>query len=196
MSSCVCKVLFKSEKICGCCCKMLRGSLFWDSGIVSYRVDCRTDFGEWLWCHVWATASAGFSGFDISETVSFITQNAHFADEQKSIDKLSLWLIKLIHVGFRAHVKIASRIVSYQYYYKVSLKLIYRFAIAVDARSVCDSLSKFLVCRCFIIDNFGLLQLFNLYAIKLVSRWKWSTSFLSHKADGYVLPCIPTSLSV
>jgi len=59
---------------------------------------------------------------------------------KKSIDKLSLWLIKLIHVGFRAHVKIASRIVSYQYYYKVSLKLIYRFAIAVDARSVCDSL--------------------------------------------------------
>ena len=28
MSSCVCKILFKSEQICGCCCKMLRGSLF------------------------------------------------------------------------------------------------------------------------------------------------------------------------
>jgi len=31
MSSCVCKILFKSEQICGCCCKMLRGSLFWDT---------------------------------------------------------------------------------------------------------------------------------------------------------------------
>jgi len=30
MTSCVCKILFKSEQICGCCCKMLRGSLFWD----------------------------------------------------------------------------------------------------------------------------------------------------------------------
>ena len=29
MSSCVCKILFKSEQICGCYCKMLRGSLFW-----------------------------------------------------------------------------------------------------------------------------------------------------------------------
>ena len=29
MSSCVCKILFKSEQICGFCCKMLRGSLFW-----------------------------------------------------------------------------------------------------------------------------------------------------------------------
>ena len=29
MSSCVCKFLFKSEQICGCCCQMLRGSLFW-----------------------------------------------------------------------------------------------------------------------------------------------------------------------
>jgi len=28
MSSYVCKILFKSEQICGCCCKMLRGSLF------------------------------------------------------------------------------------------------------------------------------------------------------------------------
>ena len=27
----VCKILFKSEQICGCCCKMLRGSLFWDT---------------------------------------------------------------------------------------------------------------------------------------------------------------------
>ena len=31
MSSCVYKILFKSEQICGCCCKMLRGSLFWDT---------------------------------------------------------------------------------------------------------------------------------------------------------------------
>ena len=31
MSSCVRKILFKSEQICGCCCKMLRGSLFWDT---------------------------------------------------------------------------------------------------------------------------------------------------------------------
>ena len=31
MSSCVCKILFKSEQICGCCCKMLRDSLFWDT---------------------------------------------------------------------------------------------------------------------------------------------------------------------
>jgi len=31
MSSCVCKILFKSEQICGCCCKMLRGSLFGDT---------------------------------------------------------------------------------------------------------------------------------------------------------------------
>jgi len=31
MSSCVCKILLKSEQICGCCCKMLRGSLFWDT---------------------------------------------------------------------------------------------------------------------------------------------------------------------
>ena len=34
MSSCVCKILFKSEQICGCCCKMLRGSLFWDTRYV------------------------------------------------------------------------------------------------------------------------------------------------------------------
>ena len=27
--SCVRKILFKSEQICGCCCKMLKGSLFW-----------------------------------------------------------------------------------------------------------------------------------------------------------------------
>jgi len=33
MSSCVCKILFKSEQICGCCCKMLRGSLFGTHGI-------------------------------------------------------------------------------------------------------------------------------------------------------------------
>jgi len=32
MSSCVCKILFKSEQICGCCCKMLRGSLFGTHG--------------------------------------------------------------------------------------------------------------------------------------------------------------------
>jgi len=25
---CVCKILFKSEQICGCCCKLLRGSLY------------------------------------------------------------------------------------------------------------------------------------------------------------------------
>jgi len=31
MSSCVCKILFKLEQICGCCCKMLRGLLFWDT---------------------------------------------------------------------------------------------------------------------------------------------------------------------
>jgi len=31
MSSFVCKILFKSEQICGCCSKMLRGSLFWDT---------------------------------------------------------------------------------------------------------------------------------------------------------------------
>ena len=31
MSSCVCKILFKSEQICSCCCKMLRGSLFRDT---------------------------------------------------------------------------------------------------------------------------------------------------------------------
>jgi len=31
---CVCKILFKSEQICGCCCKMLRGSLFWDTRYV------------------------------------------------------------------------------------------------------------------------------------------------------------------
>ena len=35
MSSCVCKILFKSEQIRGCCCKMLRGSLFWDTLYVS-----------------------------------------------------------------------------------------------------------------------------------------------------------------
>jgi len=28
---CVCKIVFKSQQICGCCCKMLRGSLFWDT---------------------------------------------------------------------------------------------------------------------------------------------------------------------
>jgi len=31
MFSCECKILFKSEQICGCCCKMLRGSLFCDT---------------------------------------------------------------------------------------------------------------------------------------------------------------------
>ena len=37
MSSSVCKILFKSEQICGCCCKMLRGSLFWGHTVVSRR---------------------------------------------------------------------------------------------------------------------------------------------------------------
>jgi len=36
MSSCVCKILFKSEQICGCCCKMLRGSLFWGHTVDKY----------------------------------------------------------------------------------------------------------------------------------------------------------------
>ena len=36
MSSCVCKILFKSEQICGCCCKMLRGSLFWDTRYIVF----------------------------------------------------------------------------------------------------------------------------------------------------------------
>ena len=40
MSSCVCKILFKSEQICGCCCKMLRGSLFWDT---VYKCLCRSN---------------------------------------------------------------------------------------------------------------------------------------------------------
>ena len=34
MSSCVCKILFKSEQICGCCFKMLRGLLFLGHGII------------------------------------------------------------------------------------------------------------------------------------------------------------------
>ena len=37
MSSCVCKILFKSEQICGCCCKMLRGSLFWDTRYINHN---------------------------------------------------------------------------------------------------------------------------------------------------------------
>ena len=32
---CVCKILLKSEQICGCCCKMLRGSLFWGHTVCS-----------------------------------------------------------------------------------------------------------------------------------------------------------------
>jgi len=34
----VCTILFKSEQICGCCCKMLRGSLFWDTRGISIVV--------------------------------------------------------------------------------------------------------------------------------------------------------------
>ena len=37
MSSCVCKILFKSEQICGCCSKMLRVSLFWDTRYSAYK---------------------------------------------------------------------------------------------------------------------------------------------------------------
>jgi len=38
MSSCVCIILFKSEQICGRCCKMLRGSLFFGThGITNTR---------------------------------------------------------------------------------------------------------------------------------------------------------------
>ena len=37
----LCKILFKSEQICGCCCKMLRGSLFWDTRYV--RLALATD---------------------------------------------------------------------------------------------------------------------------------------------------------
>jgi len=45
MSSCVCKILFKSEQICGCCCKMLRGSIFWDTRyIVTLHTECEYTF--------------------------------------------------------------------------------------------------------------------------------------------------------
>jgi len=37
MSFCVCKILFKSEQICGCCCKMLRGSLFLGHTVLIWR---------------------------------------------------------------------------------------------------------------------------------------------------------------
>ena len=30
-SSCVCKISFKSVQVCGGCCKMFRGLLFWDT---------------------------------------------------------------------------------------------------------------------------------------------------------------------
>ena len=46
MSSCVCKILFKSEQICGCCCKMLRGSLFLGHTVVcvqSHQLSCQHD---------------------------------------------------------------------------------------------------------------------------------------------------------
>jgi len=39
MSSCVCKISFKSVQVCGGCCKMFRGSLFWD------RVYCKRCWG-------------------------------------------------------------------------------------------------------------------------------------------------------
>ena len=32
------KFLFKSEQICGCCCKMLRGSLFWGTHGTYHRL--------------------------------------------------------------------------------------------------------------------------------------------------------------
>jgi len=37
---CVCKILFKSGQICGCCCKMLRGSLFWDTRYKRHNTLC------------------------------------------------------------------------------------------------------------------------------------------------------------
>jgi len=42
MSSCVRKILFKSERICGCYCNMLRGSLLRAADIDRHSCECRT----------------------------------------------------------------------------------------------------------------------------------------------------------
>ena len=39
MSSCVCKISFKSVQVCGGCCKMFRGLTFWDTVYTSGTVD-------------------------------------------------------------------------------------------------------------------------------------------------------------
>jgi len=51
MSSCVSKILLKSEQICGCCCKMLRGSLFWGHTVKCGRPAVHTAAGD-LKCRI------------------------------------------------------------------------------------------------------------------------------------------------
>jgi len=37
----VCVIFFKSEQICSCCCKMLSGSLFWDTRYIHCVTETR-----------------------------------------------------------------------------------------------------------------------------------------------------------
>jgi len=44
----VCKILFKLEQICSCCCKMLRAHFFGDTRYNNYRYNAVTIIKWWL----------------------------------------------------------------------------------------------------------------------------------------------------
>jgi len=82
MSSCVRKILFKSEQICGCCCKMLRGSLFWGHAVYNTNKKPHAEkrlitmpFG------VWTQVVSGNSVLDFVIGFQILPGKGHFSRE-------------------------------------------------------------------------------------------------------------------
>jgi len=75
MSSCVCKISFKSVQVCGGCCKMFRGITFWDT-VYIVMLYCR-----WCTTHTWGDMQIFYETVWLSITFPF---PSHYLPPQNS----------------------------------------------------------------------------------------------------------------